>query len=102
MAEPWYERAECRDSDPEIFTPQRMRSGPKGKRVVDRDWSKARAVCGRCPVLTECLADALDAELPGDAGGAHFLFQAGRTPEELMELRRLGWTGRKILTGVKR
>jgi WhiB family transcriptional regulator, redox-sensing transcriptional regulator len=46
----WTERAECRESDPELFFPLTT-SGPS---VYQTD--QARAVCVRCAVRAQCLA----------------------------------------------
>src|SRR6266508_4576597 len=45
----WQDRARCRQYDPELFF------DPRGR--AER---KAKAVCDRCPVRTECLALALE------------------------------------------
>lgn len=49
----WWERARCRDEDPELFFPV----GTSGPAVVQAEL--ARAVCRRCPVIDECLQWAL-------------------------------------------
>lgn len=62
----WLHRAACApaDVDPAWFHPEPWESP-----------LRAREVCGRCPVQTECLADALESR---DAFG----IRAGLTPEE--------------------
>ena len=60
----WRQRAACRAVDPDLFFPS-TESGP----VYDRQVGAAKAVCARCPVRAECLAEAL-VRLPyGIAGG---------------------------------
>lgn len=46
-------RAACRDADPELFFPTDERPGSDGVLA-------AKAVCARCPVWAECLAESLD------------------------------------------
>jgi len=45
----WRDEALCRQTDPELFFPGKGESCEPAKRV-----------CGRCPVLAECLRHALD------------------------------------------
>jgi WhiB family transcriptional regulator, redox-sensing transcriptional regulator len=71
----WRHFAICRDEDPETFYPADERSGSEG---VER----ARAVCARCPVISDCRAWALaGAEPAGVWGGLS-------TPERDALLRR--------------
>jgi WhiB family redox-sensing transcriptional regulator len=54
----WQERGKCRGEDPELFfLPSNVRMSNK-----DRLIAKAKAVCVECPVISECLQFALDAE----------------------------------------
>ncbi|GAB2750048.1 hypothetical protein GCM10027174_25730 [Salinifilum aidingensis] len=71
----WRERAACRDEDPELFFP--ISEVGLGAKQVDR----AKAVCGRCPVASECLADAL-------SNGLDFGIFGGMTPRERRSLSR--------------
>lgn len=50
----WRHRAICRDEDPELFFPVGT-SGPALLQIAE-----AKSVCRRCPVVSECLASALD------------------------------------------
>lgn len=50
----WRHRAICRDEDPELFFPV-TETGPGALHVAE-----AKTVCRRCPVVSECLAWALD------------------------------------------
>jgi WhiB family redox-sensing transcriptional regulator len=56
----WRHRAVCRDEDPELFFPI-GNSGPALLQIAE-----AKAVCERCPVISECLTWAL--ETGQDAG----------------------------------
>jgi WhiB family transcriptional regulator, redox-sensing transcriptional regulator len=49
----WRHRAICRDEDPELFFPVGT-SGPALLQVAE-----AKAVCRRCPVMSDCLSWAL-------------------------------------------
>jgi WhiB family redox-sensing transcriptional regulator len=60
----WRGRAACRNEPPELFFPT-AESGPGYRAQV----AEAKAVCRRCPVRADCLAEAL-ARIPyGIAGG---------------------------------
>jgi WhiB family transcriptional regulator, redox-sensing transcriptional regulator len=50
----WRHHALCRDEDPELFFPIGT-TGPAALQVEE-----AKAVCRRCPVVTDCLQWALD------------------------------------------
>ncbi|HEY6798532.1 MAG TPA: WhiB family transcriptional regulator [Kineosporiaceae bacterium] len=50
----WRDRAACLDEDPELFFPIGT-TGPALAQVEE-----AKAVCARCPVLTECRTWALE------------------------------------------
>ncbi|WP_029138744.1 WhiB family transcriptional regulator [Nakamurella lactea] len=50
----WRHRAICRDEDPELFFPI-GNSGPALLQIAE-----AKAVCERCPVISECLSWALE------------------------------------------
>lgn len=67
----WDREAKCQDDDPELFFPKR--DGPVPYRFVA---AQAKAICfgrdGRpqCPVLEECLEDAIEQDEPfGIRGG---------------------------------
>ena len=49
----WRHRAICRDEDPELFFPVGT-SGPALLQIAE-----AKAVCRRCPVMSDCLSWAL-------------------------------------------
>ncbi|MGH8984727.1 MAG: WhiB family transcriptional regulator [Acidimicrobiia bacterium] len=65
----WHDRAACRDEDPALFFPPRGVSGAA--------LAEAKAVCARCPVRGECLADAL-ATGSSSASGAERERRRGR------------------------
>lgn len=50
----WRHRAICRDEDPELFFPVGD-SGPALLQIAE-----AKTVCRRCPVVSDCLAWALE------------------------------------------
>jgi WhiB family redox-sensing transcriptional regulator len=50
----WRLNAACRDEDPELFFPIGT-SGPALLQVKE-----AKAICGRCPVIDQCLEWALE------------------------------------------
>ncbi len=60
----WQVRAACRSVDPELFFPL-AETGP----VFEQQVGAAKAVCARCPVRRECLAEALERIPCGVAGG---------------------------------
>ncbi|SDQ34443.1 transcription factor WhiB [Actinopolyspora saharensis] len=65
----WQHRASCRDQDPELFFPV-SEVGPGAEQV-----QRAKAVCGSCPVRSECLAYA-------QSNGLDFGIFGGLTPDE--------------------
>jgi len=69
----WRELSACRDSDPEVFFPIGT-TGPAVNHI-----EKARAICGACSVLEECLQYALETNQESGVWGSY--------PEE--ERRRL-------------
>lgn len=55
----WRKRAACRDAvDPEIFYPL----GEPGSKKYEQAAQIAKALCSFCPVITDCLEDALISE----------------------------------------
>ena len=59
----WRDRAACRDVDPDLFFPVGG-SGPAQEQI-----ERAKAVCGECSVVADCLAFAMLALPDGVAGG---------------------------------
>ena len=72
-SEAWREQAGCRKVEVTVFFPvEHLRSGA---------YAEARRICAKCPVVEECLEDALASKrLEG--------FRGGKTPEELRALAR--------------
>ncbi|GAA4757750.1 WhiB family transcriptional regulator [Actinomycetospora chibensis] len=60
----WQVRAACRGVDPELFFPE-----PSDEPLVRTQVAAAKAVCRRCPVREQCLAEALERLPHGVAGG---------------------------------
>lgn len=71
--ESWMERGDCRQVDPDVFYPDR------GEKYAD-----AKLICNGCPVVSQCLAFALDNMEPFGIGreGAW----GGTTPNQRMAL----------------
>ena len=72
----WRHEAVCRDEDPELFFPV-GNSGPALTQIA-----KAKLVCNRCPVSSQCLQWAL--ESGQDAGVC-----GGMSEEERRALKRM-------------
>ena len=73
----WQSSAACRDEDPELFFPVGT-SGPAVTQVA-----QAKAVCGRCPVSSQCLTWALDSGQDSGVWG-------GKSEDERRALKRYG------------
>lgn len=71
----WQYRGACNGVDPEGFFVESQRGSTKGRREA-----AAKAVCGRCPVVRECLEHALAADEPYGIWG-------GLTVQERQALR---------------
>lgn len=71
----WWSRSACRAEDPELFFPA-ARSV-----TLFVQLAKAKAICGRCPVSSECLRYAL-------ATGQQHGVWGGKSEEERRVLRR--------------
>jgi len=61
----WRERALCRGDDPDMFFPIGNTTRGPGLKQTDA----AKAVCGRCPVVRQCLDWAMEAPVEGIWGG---------------------------------
>lgn len=77
----WRDRAACLDVDPDLFFPVGS-SGPAQQQI-----ERAKAVCGQCSVIADCLAFALIALPDGVAGGM--------TPAERARVRDPSTTPRR-------
>lgn len=75
MTGDWRERARCRSVEPETFFPT-AEAGP----VYEAQVAVAKAVCARCPVRNDCLAEALVRIPFGIAGGLTPEERRGRQP----------------------
>jgi WhiB family redox-sensing transcriptional regulator len=73
----WRNDAACRDEDPELFFPVGT-SGPALSQIT-----QAKAVCRRCPAMSECLSWAL--ESGQDAG-----VWGGASEDERRAMKRYG------------
>jgi WhiB family transcriptional regulator, redox-sensing transcriptional regulator len=73
----WRHHALCRDEDPELFFPIGT-TGPAALQVEE-----AKAVCRRCPVVTDCLQWALDTGQDAGVWG-------GLSEDERRALKRRG------------
>jgi WhiB family transcriptional regulator, redox-sensing transcriptional regulator len=61
----WWELAECRSADPELFFPM------TGTRAWRGDVTRAKAMCSRCPIRKQCLDYAIESHQAfGVWGGA--------------------------------
>ncbi|MFE6610974.1 WhiB family transcriptional regulator [Amycolatopsis sp. NPDC057786] len=69
--------AACRGEDPELFFPV-TETGPGARQAA-----RAKAVCARCPVISACLAHAVE------NGLAHGIF-GGLTGSERRQVIRVG------------
>lgn len=94
----WRHRAICRDEDAELFFPVGT-SGPALLQIAE-----AKTVCRRCPVVSECLAWALDSGQDAGVWG-------GMSEDERRALKRRGARTRarrdsalaeKVLTSTRR
>jgi WhiB family redox-sensing transcriptional regulator len=84
----WRDRAACRDVDPDLFFPVGS-FGPAQEQI-----ERAKAVCGECSVIADCLAFALIALPDGVAGGM--------TPTERARVRDSSTTPRRRRAAVDR
>ena len=85
----WWERAACRGH---VELLSQFVPGTGGQRRRERVPDDLAALCKRCPVKRECLADVLafDAQRTHYDGGPDMSIRAGTTPGE-----RLGLIARK-------
>ena len=74
----WRTRAACQGRNPETFFPH----------PADRDSEDAAvAICRRCPVRTDCLAEAMDAETYRLTSDRHGIW-GGKTPQQRYAMYR--------------
>lgn len=68
---------DLRKRDP--FYPAAVKTGSRSHAAAGVDiWAQARKVCAECPVIEQCLAEALEEE----GRGPRYGFRGGRTPAE--------------------
>jgi WhiB family transcriptional regulator, redox-sensing transcriptional regulator len=79
----WRHRAVCKDEDPELFFPigEEHTSGKTPTAPVRLQHAKAKTVCARCPVVSDCLDWAVTT-------GQGFGVSGGMTPDERRALKR--------------
>lgn len=77
----WDYYAECRKEDPELFHP----TGEGAVAILQIE--RAKAICSRCPVIEECLEDALRVEGCSRPGARHDV-RGGLTGKERYDLHR--------------
>lgn len=82
----WRLRGACNDEDPELFFP--TGTGKPAKVQAER----AKAVCGRCPVVNDCLQWALETGQDSGVWG-------GMSEDERRALKRRGF--RPALAGAR-
>lgn len=90
----WRSAAACRGVDPELFFPV-AETGP----AYDAQVGAAKAVCARCPVVAECLAEALARIPDGICGGLtaderHTLHRTHRDTDRSASAAERAVTGR--------
>ncbi len=87
----WLERAICTGMDPAVFTLEDGQSWTSDDGKAHAELARAVCVGRECPVLAECLADAI-------ANRDDATFRGGLTPKQ-----RKAWARRnKVTTGQKR
>lgn len=79
----WRHRAICRTEDPELFFPigEEHTTGRGASSPVQLQNAEAKSVCFRCPVVTDCLAWAIES-------GQDWGVWGGTTPEERRAFKR--------------
>lgn len=93
-ARDWDQRAECREADGRLFAPvDRTATGWKAQLEAEatdiENHQRARTYCARCPVVADCLAEALANNREGTWGGqrlASIDWVAGREVKKEMNL----------------
>ena len=79
MSESWRDSAACANTDPNLFFEQP--NSYDGDVVSTGNFRAAKLICGECPVVAECLRDALD------TGDVHFGVRGGLPPRGRRRLR---------------
>lgn len=83
QATPWMADAACRDMPTATFFPTQDNNDPtrSGPWHVYRSYQIAKAICAPCPVRADCLAYALDDDIP-------FGIYGGLSPRERRRLKK--------------
>jgi WhiB family redox-sensing transcriptional regulator len=79
-ASPWQARAACRGPESALFFPPAISESRADREARER---RAKAICGTCPVLEECLAYALRIREPHGVWGGRNEVER----QKLLELR---------------
>jgi hypothetical protein len=79
----WQLDAACKDVDPEIFFPETDRDPTRRHRTFSTAELQAVRICQDCPVVAECLQDALKTHVDEDYG-----IRGGTTRRQRMPMRR--------------
>lgn len=91
----WTKEAKCAETDPEAFFPENMYFA-----------KEAIEVCHRCPVVDQCLNEALSMENPaGVWGGVDFTVRSrtsGRRINEAIRLRLSGLSPKAVDTEIRK
>ena len=77
----WLESANCAGTDPDTFFPEDVQASSVQRREREE---AAKRICARCPVIVECLRDALKHER-GLVPGGRFGISGGLNPLERRE-----------------
>lgn len=77
-----YELALCSQTDPSLFFPE--------GHLLREHTRQAKEICASCPLIHECLEEALTAKVRNADGHESFVIGiwGGTTPEERKEIRR--------------
>ena len=92
----WMSRGACRQSDPDLFFPVTIGTGPAVRQV-----EAAKAVCGPCAVRANCLSYALEARPEGIWGGTTVDERSAvrRRPPRRQPARQVRGTAGTAMTG---
>lgn len=98
----WRDDGNCRTADPNVFFPE-----GRGGKVVEQT-RRAKKVCARCPVVSECLEWALDTGQPsgvwgGLSEGERNALREAQKPEETASERcfsQQAWIEQQLAHGA--
>ena len=89
--EPWRADAQCLDEDPDLWF-------PVAENPAHHTWDEPRAICSACPVVAQCLDDALATETTS----TRFGIRGGMGPDEREAEARTRSTIARVLRGPAR